>query len=330
MNDKPNLAISIISLVSAVVMLLALSLAIGKWSFSSHTHTVKVVFPSVGGIDVNSPVKLAGAVVGRVTSIHLLPKADRSTDPVTGSYNFVSVTAEIDSDVDICNDYTSQVKQDGLGLSPKYLLFMPGKDHDAPPLVDGGIIQGQQTFELTDLAPQIGTALAKANHLLDEAGDDLSKIQPLADKLGPLADKLAPLADDLGNRLPPLLDNTEKLIDHTSDIVESLDTPATRAHLTKTLANLVVVTDNLKVVSSNSKALTATLADKPWRLLFGGKTIEPPSEEEVLDSNKTVPLKGEVRVEEQTKPVDVTPKPAHLVKPRVPLPTPAETPTPRP
>ena len=73
----------------------------------------------------------------------------------------------------------------GLGIAPKYLLFLPGHTHDGPVLADGGTIQGQIPFEITDLAPQIGTALAKANHLLDEAGDDLNKIGPLAEKLGP-------------------------------------------------------------------------------------------------------------------------------------------------
>jgi len=67
-----------------------------------------------------------------------------------------------------------------------------------------------------------------------------------------------------------------------------------------------VATDNLKVVSSNAKALTLTLAEKPWRVLWGGATVQPPPESEVLKSNEVIPLKPEV---------DVTPAPTDKNKP---------------
>jgi hypothetical protein len=62
------------------------------------------------------------------------------------------------------------------------------------------------------------------------------------------------------------------------------------------LDSLRVSTENLKVVSTNAKALTATLAEKPWRVFWGGSTIKPPSEDAVLDSNKVIRLKPDVDV----------------------------------
>jgi len=62
------------------------------------------------------------------------------------------------------------------------------------------------------------------------------------------------------------------------------------------LNSLRVSTENLKVVSTNAKALTATLAEKPWRVFWGGSTVTPPSEDEILKSNQVIRLKPDVDV----------------------------------
>ena len=63
------------------------------------------------------------------------------------------------------------------------------------------------------------------------------------------------------------------------------------------LNSLRVSMENLKVVTTNAKALTQTLAEKPWRVIWGGKTVQPPPESEVLDSNHVVRLKPSVDVD---------------------------------
>jgi len=55
--------------------------------------------------------------------------------------------------------------------------------------------------------------------------------------------------------------------------------------------------ENLKVVTTNAKALTQTLAEKPWRVIWGGSTVKPPPEREVLDSNNVIKLKPDVDVD---------------------------------
>jgi hypothetical protein len=62
------------------------------------------------------------------------------------------------------------------------------------------------------------------------------------------------------------------------------------------LDSLRVSTENLKVVSTNAKALTATLAEKPWRVFWGGATVKPPSEADILNSNEVIRLKPDVDV----------------------------------
>ena len=78
--------------------------------------------------------------------------------------------------------------------------------------------------------------------------------------------------------------------------MENFNTPGGHARLNAMLDSLRVSSENLKVVSSNAKALTATLAEKPWRVFWGGPTVPAPSEEAVLHSDKVIPLKGDVEV----------------------------------
>jgi hypothetical protein len=80
------------------------------------------------------------------------------------------------------------------------------------------------------------------------------------------------------------------------------------------LDSLRVSTENLKVVSTNAKALTATLAAKPWRVFWGGSTILPPSEDEILKSNQVLRLKPEVDVNASTPGTD-NPEPARKKTP---------------
>ena len=64
------------------------------------------------------------------------------------------------------------------------------------------------------------------------------------------------------------------------------------ADLHNSVANLKVISENLKVVSTYAKSLTGTLAQTPWRLVWGGKTPPLPSEEEILKSKTPVPIQS--------------------------------------
>jgi hypothetical protein len=79
-------------------------------------------------------------------------------------------------------------------------------------------------------------------------------------------------------------------------VIANFNSPAGRERLNAMLDSLRVSTENLKVVSTNAKALTATLAEKPWRVFWGGPTVKPPPENEILDSNKVIRLKPDVDV----------------------------------
>jgi ABC-type transporter Mla subunit MlaD len=175
------------------------------------------------------------------------------------------------------------VKQDGFGIAPKYVLLTPVGDPSGPALVNNDVIQGQQPYDLSDLIQPAGEALTQARQLVD--------------KIGPALDKLQSLGDQMSTKLPTLIDNGNKFLKDGDDVLANFNTPDGKKRLNDLLNSLRVSMENLKVVTSNAKALTQTLAEKPWRVIWGGKTVQPPPEDQVLDSNHVIRLKPGVDVD---------------------------------
>jgi ABC-type transporter Mla subunit MlaD len=281
-ENKTNATIAIATVIAALLMCAALSFAIGKWSFGNHGYTLIIKFPNATGISANSEVKYAGAHAGRVEEVRLIPRADQVKDSATGLFDCVEVVVEVDNSLQIGNDVVATIKQDGFGIAAKYVLLTPGPDHDSKALVDGDIVQGEMPFDLSDL--------------IQPAGDALTQAKQLVTQLGPVLNRLDVLSQKMSNSLPPLMDHADKFLVDGDSLVANFNTPESRARLNEMLDALRVSTENLKVVSTNAKALTATLAVKPWRVFWGGPTVLPPSEDEILKSNKVLRLKPDVDV----------------------------------
>jgi len=281
-ENRINAITASVFCIAALIMLGALSFAIGKWSWGHSGYELIIKFPNATGIAPNSEVKYAGAHAGRVREVRLIPRADQTQDPDTKLFNCVEVVADIDSDIVIGNDATVTIKQDGFGISAKYVLLTPGPDHDSKALVDGDVVQGEMPFDLSDL--------------IQPAGDALEQAKSMLNKLGPVMDRLDVLSQKMSTSLPPLMDHADKFLQDGDSVMANFSTPAGRKRLNDMLDSLRVSTENLKVVSTNAKALTATLAEKPWRVFWGGSTVKPPPEDEVLDSNQVIRLKPDVDV----------------------------------
>jgi ABC-type transporter Mla subunit MlaD len=273
-ETQTNAAIAIATVVGALIMLIALSFAIGKWSLGGRQHEIIVRFPMASGLNANSEVKYAGAPVGRVKVIRIIPRKDQTEDPFTKNVNSVEVVAEVDPNVEIGEDCKATIKQDGLGISARYLLFTPGPDPNSKLLADDATVQGEEPFELNDLIQPAGEALTQAKNLLTN--------------LGPTLDRL----DAMSQNIQPLMAHADKLMTDGDQIVAVFNTPDGRQKLKDLVSNLNVATENLKVVSSNAKAFTATIAQKPWRVFWGGGTVPAPPEEEVLKSDTAIPLQN--------------------------------------
>jgi ABC-type transporter Mla subunit MlaD len=262
-DNKINATIAITTVVAAILMAAALSFAIGKWSFGNTGYEVTIKFPNASGITPNSEVKYAGARAGKVKEVKLIARSDQDEDPHTRMYNCVDVVVMIDRDVVIGKDLSATIKQDGFGISPKYVQLAPG-------------------FDLSDLIQPAGEALSQAKVMLGQ--------------LGPIMNRLDRLSDTLDHSLPPLIGHADKFLQDGDGVLANFNTPAGKERLNEMLDSLRVTSENLKVVSTNAKALTATLAEKPWRVFWGGPTVLPPTEDQILDSNKVLRLKPDVDV----------------------------------
>jgi ABC-type transporter Mla subunit MlaD len=285
-ENRINAITAIVFFIAALIMLAALSFAIGKWSWGSNGYELVIKFPNATGITANSEVKYAGAHAGNVKSVRLIARQDETIDPATKLFNCVEVVVTIDKDIQIGKDASATIKQDGFGISAKYVLLTPGPDRDSPALANGDVMQGEMPFDLSDL--------------IQPAGEALTQAKALVTQLGPMLNRLDKLSDQLSTTMPPLIGHADKFLTDGDQVLSNFNTPEGRARLNAMLDSLRVSTENLKVVSSNAKALTATLAQKPWRVFWGGATVPAPSENAVLDSNKVIRLKPDVDVNSAT------------------------------
>jgi ABC-type transporter Mla subunit MlaD len=299
-ESKLNAVTAIIFCAAAIVMLVALSFAIGKWSFGNDGYQITVKFPNATGINPNSEVKCAGAHAGHVVSIGFIPRSQRDKDPVTGMTNTIVIVCALDKDIDVGKDVGVTIKQDGFGIAAKYVLLTPGGNAASPALANGDVIQGQMPFDLSDLIQPAGEALMQAKALV-------AQLSPIISQAGPMLGKLDKLSDQLQSTLPPLIGHADKFLQDGDSFVQNFNTPDARRQLNEIVTSLRVSTENLKVVSTNAKALTATLAEKPWRVFWGGPTVTPPTEDAILKSNKVLRLKQDVDVNNP----DSTPSKTH-------------------
>ncbi|WP_374673413.1 outer membrane lipid asymmetry maintenance protein MlaD [Ideonella sp.] len=98
------------------LMFVALKAANLTTTTNGETYTLQARFDNIGGLKSRAPVRSAGVVVGRVTSITLDPK----------TYQGV-VTLAIRSDVQFPRDSSAKILTSGL-LGDQYIGIEPGGD----------------------------------------------------------------------------------------------------------------------------------------------------------------------------------------------------------
>lgn len=250
----------------SLVLIMALGLVMGKFSMSSGEHSLTVNFPTITGINVNSPVKYAGAPVGRVKSIRVLPKSEQTMRPK--GFSVIQITLDIQQPLELTEDISVAVRQDGF-MGSKYIAVLPGRP-DSDPLAKGKILEGDDIVELTELGPDFKLMI--------------QEIQPTLQRLDVISSALE-------SSLPALLQDIDSLVENGNEMFSIVNTPEAKKELTKMIGNLKVISDNLKVVSTHAKGFTQTVGEKPWRVLWGGTPNKLPTEEEILKSNKALPIK---------------------------------------
>lgn len=268
-KNTSDYVITLIVVACSAVLLLAMGSALLGINLKPR-QSLTIDMPSATGIRSNSEVRYAGAPIGKVVGIRALEWEER-TDPAYA----IRITANINRDTPpLKQDSYAEITSDTL-LAEKFINLVPGTP-GAPERDPATPIRCLPVASLDDLTRAGQKALDQINEVIvqlrtghPDLADDIASVVENAQTLSANADALMV-------KLNTILENNEE-------------------NLSQSVADLNVVMKNLKVVSTHAKALTATLGQKPWRVMWGSEPNKLPSEEEILKSNKPIPVHVEAK-----------------------------------
>ena len=272
----------------SVVLLAALTFALSGYRLKKPTRTLQINYEDVTGIKVNSEARYAGAPGGRVIAMRHFTAKEREAN--ANKRDAVQVTVSLDEGIPpLPTDVTATLSSDTL-LSPKFVALSPGTP-GGQTLANNAAIEGHPAYGLEQITAEAGPLIDNANKLIDNLNitvtglkKDLNDFTP---KLGPLADSLKLDADNLQNVITNL-DGVEKGANNFFGTANTF-IKSTDKQLEEQLKQLHVTLLNLKVLTTHAKALVDELAQRPNRIIFGGKPPNLTPEAEILKSSKPVP-----------------------------------------
>jgi ABC-type transporter Mla subunit MlaD len=288
---KRNLSdyfVALFVIVCSIVLLAALTFALSGYHLKKPTRTLQINYEDVTGIKVNSEVRYAGAPAGRVIAMRHLTAKER--DANANKKDAVQVTVSLDEGIPpLPTDITATLSSDTM-LSPKFVALSAGT-LGGETLANNASIEGHPAYGLEQITAAAGPLFDNANKLIDNLNvtvtglkKDLGEFTP---KLGPLADSLKLDLDNLQNAITNL-DGVEK---GANTLFGTADTfiKTTDKQLQEQMKQLHVTLLNLKVLTTHAKALVDELAQRPNRIIFGGKPPDLTPESEILKNSKPLP-----------------------------------------
>ncbi|HEY6205746.1 MAG TPA: MlaD family protein [Chthoniobacterales bacterium] len=281
-------ALSVI--VCSVVLLGALTFALSGYRLRKPTRTLQIKYEDVTGVKVHSEVRYAGAPAGRVIAMRHLTAEERAKSP--NKKDAVIITLELDADIPpLPSDVTATLSADSL-LAPKFVALSAGTP-GGKTLANNAAIEGHPAYGIEQITAAAGPLFENANKLLDNLNLTVSDLQGnLSDfmpKLGPLADSLKTDVDNLQNVIKNL-DTVAKDADTLFGTAGGFITTTDKS-LQDQMKELHVILLNLKVVTTHAKALVQSLAEKPNRVIFSGKSPQLTPESEIIKSHEPLPAK---------------------------------------
>ena len=99
------------------------------------------------------------------------------------------------------------------------------------------------------------------------------------------------LTAKLEESFPDTIKKLDETLENVREITATLNSKKSRKRIEDLIANLKVTSDNLKIVSTHAKLFTGTVAQRPWRLVFGGKENKLPDEDEILSKDRPLKVK---------------------------------------
>jgi ABC-type transporter Mla subunit MlaD len=297
---KKNLSdyfVAISVILCSAVLLGALTIALTGFRLKKPTRTLQIDFEDVTGVKLHSEVRYAGAPAGRVIAMRHLTPEQRETGE--NKRKAVRVTVNLAEEIpQLPADVIATLSSDTL-LSPMFVALSAGTP-GGDTLANNAVIDGHTAYGIQQIAAAAGPLIDNANKLIDS----------LQGTVGNLDGTITSVKNDLGQVLPKVslaLDVAKVDLEELQRIIKGLDDVEKKANgvldsagkfvgntdkqLQDQLKELRVILLNLKVVSTHAKALTETLAEKPNRIIFSGKTQKLTPESEILKSKEPLPAK---------------------------------------
>ena len=288
---KRNLSdylVALFVIACSIVLLAALTFALSGYRLKKPTRTLQINYEDVTGIKVNSEVRYAGAPAGRVIAMQHLTAKEREALP--NKKDAVRVMVGFDEAIPpLPTDVTATLSSDTL-LSPKFVALSAGTP-GGETLANNAAIEGHPAYGIEQITAAAGPLFENANKLLDNLNGTVTGLKK---DLGEFTPKLGPLADSL--KLD--VDNLQNVITNLDGVAKGADTflssgtifiKSTDKQLQEQLKQLHVTLLNLKVLTTHAKVLVDELAQRPNRVIFGGKPPNLTPEAEILKSSKPVP-----------------------------------------
>lgn len=297
---KRNLSDYVVALsviVCSLVLLAALTMALTGFRLKKPTRTLQIDFEDVTGVKLHSEVRYAGAPAGRVIAMRHLSRDQRES--ATNKRNAVRVTVSLADEIPpLPADVIATLSSDTM-LAPMFVALSAGTP-GGETLANNSIIEGHPAYGIQQIAAAAGPLVDNANKLIDTLTATVTNLDGTITGVRTNLDEFMP-------KLPPLIDTAKVDLEELQKIIKGLDDVEKNANavfdnagkfvgntdkqLQEQMKELRVILLNLKVVSTHAKALTETLAEKPSRIIFSGKTAKLTPEAEILKSKEPLPAK---------------------------------------
>ena len=297
---KRNLSDYVVALsviLCSAILLGALTIALTGFRFKKPSRTLQIDFEDVTGVKLHSEVRYAGAPAGHVIAMHHLSPEQRAAG--ANKRNAVRVTVDLLEEIPpLPADVIATLSSDTM-LSPMFVALSAGTP-GGETVANNAIIEGHPAAGIAQLMAAAGPLIDNANKLIDS-------LNATAGNLNTTVTDVRTNLDDFLPKISPVLDTAKTDLEELKRIIKGLDDVEKNANavfesagkfvgntdkqLQDQLKELHVILLNLKVVSTHAKALTETLAEKPSRIIFSGKTQKLTPESEILKSKEPLPAK---------------------------------------
>lgn len=224
MSNEARVGIFVIIILAIFIIL---SMKIGELSFSKKsTYPITMVFSTVEGLKISSPLELAGVEVGKVTGISL-----------NKDYTAV-VSAALNEDIRLPIDSTASIGTKGV-LGDKIIILSPG--------ISSGSIEPGGNLARTKVPPSLDT-------LLTQVGELAQNLTELSAALNASFGDEEALHDIVLN-LRDLSVNTSTLVaDNKEDITAII------SNMRMITEEFTFISENLTTTSSNIDEITSTIS----------------------------------------------------------------------